>query len=120
MDKLSPANVIDAINSFYLKRDVLSMPDAPFGGYVNSFGMILYGSDVSWSGFGGVKVRYNQAKIEYIRRMVYYTMPATKYFTDMQLLHHYFIYLTPANLLADAALEVNRLEGNFLNAVTLN
>ncbi len=117
MDNLSPANVIFAINSFSLKENV---GDVPFGGFRNQFGMILYGNEVSWGGFGGVRVHYYDAKVELIRRIVYHTMPVTRYLSDMQLLQHYFMYLTPTNLLADAALEVKRIDDNYLNAVTLN
>lgn len=120
MYNLSSASVIAAINGYVFERDIASHNDTPSGGFENSFGMILYGNVVSWKGFGGVKVCYDAAKIQLIRHLAYYSMPATRYLTDLQLLYHYFIYLTPINLLADAAIQAVKSENNHVNVVTLN
>ena len=107
-------DVVAAINGQQLGNLQTAQLSTPYGGYCNGFGLVLYGNTISWDGFGRVRVTYNAVKIEYLRRTVYRSMPVAQYMSDDQLLHHYFCYLTPANLLYDAALHVSELpEGMF-------
>jgi len=108
--------VIAAINKIGINN---SFTAAPYGGYVNSFGMKLLGRTIFMDCFGGLAVTYNDAKMNLLRFNLYHRMPASHYMNNEQLLHHYFMFLTPVNLLADASLQVEKFD-NVLVLLCLN
>jgi len=120
MEQINTADVVIAINLQQQHNMLSAHLAAPYGAQTNPYGLILYDNTISWQGFGGVTVIYTEAKITWLRHTVYSSMPVSQYMTDAQLLHHYFCYLTPANLLYDAALQVNRLPNKLINAINLN
>lgn len=93
---------------------------APAGGHCNPFGLVLYGNTISWYGFGGVSVTYDAVRMKWLRRTAYTQMHMAHYITDADLLHHYFLHMTPSVLLFDAAMQVGELKGDTLCAIKLN
>lgn len=120
MKTIDARPVIEALNNVTPAPDFVK----PSGYYVNNFGIVHTGSRVQWEGFGGIgKQRnvYPPEKMRFIRHTVYRNMPLASYMTDQQLLHHYFCYLTPTNLIADAALHVIEIGStNILYGINLN
>lgn len=122
MKTIEPRIVIEALNELV----PTSAPDLtnPSGSYSNYFNIKNLGGRIHWSGLGGIgKERniYPPEKLIYIRHTVYRNMPLASYMNDEQLLHHYFCYLTPSNLIADAATQIVTLGGTrILHAINLN